>query len=57
MQRWAVPSRSGALLAVIMTAVAIPRVVDVDIDVAIDVAVTVAVDVAKSGAMSVPDSM
>ena len=45
MRRWAVPSRSGALLAVIVTAVVMPGLVDV------------AVDVAKSGAVSVPDSM
>ena len=53
MRRWAVPSRSGALLTVIVTAVAIPGVVDVDVTVAVDVAV----DVAKSGAVSLPDSM
>ena len=53
MQRWAVPSRSGALLAVIVTAVAMPEVVDVDVTVAVDIAV----DVAKSGAVSLPNFM
>ena len=53
MRRWVVPSCSGALLAVILTAVAMPGVVDIDVTVAVDVAV----DVAKSGAVSLPDSM
>ena len=53
MRRWAVLSRSGALLAVIVTAVAMPGVVDLSVTVAVDVAV----DVAKSGAVSLTISM
>ena len=53
MRRWVVPSRSGALAAVIVTAVAMPGVVDIAVTVAVDVAV----DVAKIGAVSLPDSM
>ena len=53
MRWWAVPSRSGALLAGIVTAVVMPGVVEVDVTVAVDVVI----DVAKSGAVSLPDSM